>query len=112
MLKSLHRSFECITLAKEIIKLKQLTMANLEIKKGTIIKAGNFLISIGFFRTSEIAILSAYSHEFIKQERTKTNKKLKKAKTRFKNFLCCDTSFCFRRFTDDMINELILILKG
>ena len=87
-------------------------MANLEIKKGTIIKAGNFLISIGFFRTSEIAILSAYSHEFIKQERTKTNKKLKKAKTRFKNFLCCDTSFCFHRFTDDMINELILILKG
>ena len=29
MLKSLHRSFECITLAKEINKLKQLTMETL-----------------------------------------------------------------------------------
>ncbi len=112
MLKSLHRSLECITLAKEINKLKHKTMENLEIKKGTIIKAGNFLISIGTFRTSEIAILSAYSHEFIKQERAKTNKKLSKAKRIFKNNLDCYTNFCFRSFTDDMTNELILILKG
>ena len=33
LLKSLHRSLECITLAKEINKLKQLTMKLLESKK-------------------------------------------------------------------------------
>ena len=87
-------------------------MKTTEFKRGTIIKAGNFLISIGTFRTSEIAILSAYSHEFIKQERAKTNKKLSKAKRIFKNNLNCYTNFCFRSFTDDMTNELILILKG
>ena len=87
-------------------------MKTTEFKRGTIIKAGNFLISIGTFRTSEIAILSAYSHEFIKQERAKTNKKLSKAKRIFKNNLNCYTNFCFRSFNDDMINELILILKG
>ncbi len=87
-------------------------MKTTEFKRGTIIKAGNFLISIGTFRTSEIAILSAYSHEFIKQERAKTNKKLSKAKRIFKNNLNCYNNFCFRSFTDDMINELILILKG
>ena len=87
-------------------------MKTTEFKRGTIIKAGNFLISIGTFRTSEIAILSAYSHEFIKQERAKTNKKLSKAKRIFKKNLNCYTNFCFRSFTDDMTNELILILKG
>lgn len=87
-------------------------MKTTEFKRGTIIKAGNFLISIGTFRTSEIAILSAYSHEFIKQERAKTNKKLSKAKRIFKNNLNCYNNFCFRSFTDDMTNELILILKG
>ena len=87
-------------------------MENTEFKRGTTINAGNHLISIGTFTTSEIAILSKHTHEFTKLERTKTNKKLKKAKRRFKSFLCCDTSFCFRSFTDDMINELILILKG
>ena len=87
-------------------------MKTTEFKRGTIIKAGNFLISIGTFRTSEIAILSAYSHEFIKQERAKTNKKLSKSKRIFKNNLNCYNNFCFRSFTDDMINELILILKG
>ena len=87
-------------------------MKTTEFKRGTIIKAGNFLISIGTFRTSEIAILSAYSHEFIKQERAKTNKKLSKAKRIFKNNLNCYNNFCFRSFTDDMIHELILILKG
>lgn len=36
MLKSLHRSFECITLAKEINKLKHKTMTNLPKQRFTI----------------------------------------------------------------------------
>ena len=81
-------------------------------KKGTLISAGNHLISIGTFNTSEIAILSPFTMEFTKLERTKTNKRLKKAKKIFKSFIACDTTFCFRHFTDDMTNELISILKG
>mgnify|MGYP003109204286 CR=1 FL=1 len=81
-------------------------------KKGTTIQAGNHLVSIGTFDTGDIAILSKHTHDFTKLERTKTNKRLKKAKRRFKSFLACDTTFCFRHFSDDMTDELIFILKG
>ena len=82
-----------------------------KIKKGTTIKTGNHLISIGTFSTSEIAIISPFTHDFIKLEKTKTNKKLKKAKRLFKSHLCSETDFCFRHFTDDMTRKLIDILK-
>ena len=42
MLKSLHRSLECITLAKEFNKLKQLTMKNLNHKKSNLEKSKIF----------------------------------------------------------------------
>ena len=87
-------------------------MKNLEFKKGTLISAGNHLVSIGTFDTSEIAILSPFTMKFTKQERTKTNKRLKKAKRRFKSFLLCDKDFCFGHFDNDMTKELISILKG
>ena len=49
-------------------------------KKGTLISAGNHLVSIGTFDTSDMkAILSPFTMEFTKLERTKTNKRLKKS---------------------------------
>tara|TARA_R100000426_G_C4818290_1_gene109384 strand:- start:1264 stop:1524 length:261 start_codon:yes stop_codon:yes gene_type:complete len=86
-------------------------MKTLQLQKGTTIKTGNHLISIGTFSTSEIAIISPFTHDFIKLEKTKTNKKLKKAKRLFKSHLCSETDFCFRHFTDDMTRKLIDILK-
>jgi len=44
-----------------------------EIKKGTLISAGNHLVSIGAFNRSDIAILSKHTHKFVKLERAKTN---------------------------------------
>jgi hypothetical protein len=87
-------------------------MKNLEIKKGTLISAGNHLVSIGTFNTSDVAILSKHTNEFVKLERAKTNKKLKKVKRVFKSKLNNDTEFVFEFFSDDDIVKLISILKG
>ena len=87
-------------------------MKTLEIKKATLISAGNHLVSIGTFKTSDIAILSKHTHEFVKLERAKTNKKLKKVKRLFKSNLNNDTDFVFEFFTDDKTRQLISILKS
>lgn len=87
-------------------------MTDFEFKKGTLISAGNHLVSIGTFKTSDIAILSKYTHRFVKLERAKTNNKLKKVKRLFKSNLNNDTDFVFEFFTDDKTRELISILKG
>jgi len=83
-----------------------------EIKKGTLISAGNHLVSIGAFNRSDIAILSKHTHKFVKLERAKTNKKLKKVKRLFFYHLNNDTDFVFEFFTDDKTRQLISILKS
>jgi hypothetical protein len=87
-------------------------MKNLEIKKGTLISAGNHLVSIGKYDKSDVAILSKHTGKFVKLERTKTNNKLKKVKRLFFYALNNDTDFVFEFLTDDKTRELISILKG
>jgi len=79
--------------------------------QNTIIKAGNHLISIG--REGQfVAILSPSTHKFVELFRSKTNKRLQKAKREFKAFLNSSDTFTFEHFSQDQTTRLIEILKG
>lgn len=87
------------------------------IKENTTIKAGNHLISIG--RTSQffenlhfVAILSPTTFQFVELAKSKTNKRLRKAKREFKAFLNNDNKFIFENFSNEKTMRLIEILKG
>lgn len=87
------------------------------IKENTMIKAGNHLISIG--RTSQffenlhfVAILSPTTFEFVELAKSKTNKRLRKAKREFKAFLNNNNKFTFQYFSKEQTIRLIEILKG
>jgi hypothetical protein len=77
-------------------------------EKGTKVLIGNFILSISKFNNSEVALLSKHTGEFVKLERAKTNKILRKVKRNFKH-LTCNKTFCF--WCSDH-NKLINILKG
>jgi hypothetical protein len=81
-------------------------------KKGTSISAGNFLVSIGTFNLSDVAIISKSSGEFVTLSMTKRSKKLRLIKRRLKCFLSCDQTFNFQHMTEDKTQELIDILKS
>ena len=81
-------------------------------KPNTLIKAGNHLVSIG--RESHfVAILSPFTLKFVKQDKAKTNKQLRKVKrSNLKTWLNCENDFCFERMDSALTNQLITILKS
>ena len=81
------------------------------LKENTTIKAGNHLISIG--RTAQfVAILSPTTFQFVELAKSKTNKRLRKAKREFKAFLNSGDTFTFEHFSNKQTLRLIEILKG
>jgi len=78
-------------------------------KKGTLINAGNFQVSVGTFDEREIAIISKSSGEFVQIK--KAGKKLKSVKRKFKTWLNSDETFTFSFMTPDLVMELIKLLK-
>ena len=80
--------------------------------KATLINAGNFQVSIGTFSSSEIAIISKSSGNFVNLEQIKTSKRLRKVKRLLKSNINSDSTFTFSFMQDDQIDKLIQILKG
>ena len=78
-------------------------------KTGEQIKAGNFIVSIGAFDKREVAIISKSSGDFAKIKNA--GKKLKQVKRKFKTWLNSDETFTFSFMTEDLINDLITLLK-
>ena len=81
------------------------------LQENTIIKAGNHLVSIGIEKHF-IAIISPITTKFVKLVKSKTNKRLRKAKQEFKIWLNSNDTFTFERFDTDQTLRLIDILKG
>ena len=82
-----------------------------QIKKGNLINCGNFLLSIGTFNTSDVAIISKSSGDFVKMKSLKKSKKLKSVKRKFKSWLNSDNTFTFQFMTPDLTVDLIHLLK-
>ena len=108
---------KCLLLKKFVVCLRSNQKQNQKlnqmeaIKENTTIKAGNHLISIG--RTAQfVAILSPTTFQFVELAKSKTNKRLRKAKREFKAFLNSGDTFTFEHFSNEQTLRLIEILKG
>ena len=55
-----------------------------DIKKQSLINAGNFQVSIGTYNISDVAIFSKSTGNFVKMSSIKKSKKLKSVKRKFK----------------------------
>ena len=87
-------------------------MTQLNLSLGQQINAGNHIISVGSFDTTEIAIFSKHTGKFIKfKDIPKKNSPLNKIKLRFKHFLCSETDLVFSHLQSDGVKEIIKILK-
>lgn len=78
-------------------------------KKGEQISAGKFVVSVGSFDESEIAIISKSSGKMSKLKHA--GSKLKQIKRKFKPWLCSQESFAFSFMTNDLTLDLIKMLK-
>jgi len=79
--------------------------------KGQQINAGNFIVSIGTFNTSDVAIISKHSGDFVLIKQTKISPKLKRVKRLLKSWLNSNNTFTFQFMNDDLTTQLLNILK-
>ena len=75
------------------------------------IQIGNIILSIGH-ETHFVALISPFTNEFIKLDKTKSNCILKKVKRNLKTWLNSDETFTFEFMTPETTNQLIHILKN
>lgn len=80
--------------------------------KGQDIDAGKFIVNIGVFDTSDVAIISKSTGKFTTIKQTKVSKKLRKVKRDFKSNINNKANFVFQFMTDDQISQLIKILRA
>ena len=86
-------------------------MEKLEIKKSSLINAGNFIVSIGTHTISDVALISKSSGNFVSFKNIKKGGKLSKIKRKFKNKICDDNQFFFSFMSKEDVFNLIKILK-
>jgi hypothetical protein len=103
--------FQIFEALKIILTKGQKKMEKLEIKKSSLIKCKNFLVSIGTHSTSEVAIIGGSSGEFVKLKQTKVSKKLKSIKRKFGSHICDHEQFFFCHMSEQDTLDLIAILK-
>ena len=82
------------------------------IQKNQIIKAGNFLVSIGTYNTTDIAIISKFTGEFVKFKDIRKGGKLEKLKRKFKQNLCSTETFNFSFVQPDALKEIVTFLTN
>lgn len=81
--------------------------------KGQQISAGNFIVSIGIFKTTDVAIINkSQTRGFSQLASCKRSKKLRKVKRNFKAFLNSEKTFTFEWMQEDQVEQLIKILKA
>ena len=86
-------------------------MKPIEIKKNTLIPAGNFFVSIGTYKETDVAIFSKSSGEFCQFKHIRKGGKLAKVKRKFKINLCSGTEFCFSFLSKEDTLKLIEMLR-
>lgn len=86
-------------------------METILIQKNKIIRAGNFLIHVGTYNTTDIAIISKFTGEFVKFKDIRKGGKLEKIKRKFKQNLCSTETFNFSFVQPEKLNEIVNFLK-
>lgn len=87
-------------------------MKTIQIIKGNQISAGNFIVSIGTFNSTDVAIYNKkQTRGFSKIASCKRSKKLTSIKKQFKVFLNNDTTFNFQFMQPDDARKIIAILR-
>jgi hypothetical protein len=86
-------------------------MENSDLKKGMLINAGNFQVSIGTFDIRDVAIISKHTGNFVEMKNIRKGGKLAKVKNRFKSNLNSKETFTFQFMQPTTTIELINFLK-
>lgn len=81
------------------------------IKKGQKINAGNYIVSIGTYKTTDVAIVSKNTGEFVKISNIRKGGKLEKAKRKFGRWLNSKDTFTFEFMQPDTVSDLVDFLK-
>ena len=84
-------------------------MEKIEIKRGTLIRAKGFDISIGK-RTDQIALISQSTGDFTPFTSIRKGGRLSKIKRKFSRKLCSTTHFFFEGMSEEDTLQLIAIL--
>lgn len=81
------------------------------IKKNAKIRAGSHTVSIGTIKTTDVALVSNFTGEFVKIKDIRKGGKLEKVKRKFGRWLNSKETFTFEFMYPDTVKELILFLK-
>jgi hypothetical protein len=81
------------------------------IKKNAKIRAGNYTVSIGTYKTTDVALISNNTGEFVKIKDIRKGGKLEKVKRKFSRWLNSKDTFTFEFMQPDTVKELVLFLK-
>jgi hypothetical protein len=86
-------------------------METSDLKKGMLINAGNFQVSIGTNDITDVAIISKHSGKFVEMKNIRKGGKLAKVKSKFKTNLNSKETFTFQFMQPTRTIELINFLK-
>ena len=86
-------------------------MEKSDLKKGMLINAGNFQVSIGTFQITDVAIISKSNGKFVEFKNILKGGKLSKVKRKFKRWLNSNETFTFEFMQPETTIELINFLK-
>lgn len=86
-------------------------MDNKSIKKGQKISAGNYIVSVGTYNSTDVAIVSKNTGEFVKISNIRKGGKLEKAKRKFSKWLNSKETLTFQFMQPDTVSDLVNFLK-
>lgn len=86
-------------------------MEKSDLKKGMLINAGNFQVSIGTYNITDVAIISKSSGNFVEFKNIVKGGKLSKVKSKFKLWLNSKETFTFQNMQPETTIQLINFLK-
>ena len=75
------------------------------------IVAGNYIVSIGTYSTTDVAIISKNTGEFVKISNIRKGGKLEKVKRKFGKGLNSKDTFTFQFMQPDKVSDLVDFLK-
>jgi hypothetical protein len=80
-------------------------------QENKILNCGNYLVSISTYKSTDVAIVSKFTREFVQFKNIRKKSKLEKIKNKFKKYLCSDTELYFSFKQEDKVEELIKLLN-
>jgi len=82
------------------------------IEKSNQINAGNYIVSIGTYNITDVAIISKSTGDFVEFKNIVKGGKLAKVKRKFKHWINNDTTFNFQFMPPNTTIELINFLRS